>query len=85
MPLNRVWRTVPAPKRGELVRLLGEELRAHKAALGRLVTIEAGKIVSEGGLGGSGDDRHLRLRRSATSSASSTASPCATERPSHRM
>ena len=43
-----VWRNVPAPKRGELVRLLGEELRANKAALGRLVSIEAGKIVSEG-------------------------------------
>ena len=42
------WRSVPAPKRGELVRLLGEELRAHKQALGRLVSIEAGKIVSEG-------------------------------------
>jgi L-aminoadipate-semialdehyde dehydrogenase len=42
------WRLVPAPKRGELVRLLGEELRAHKAALGRLVSIEAGKIASEG-------------------------------------
>jgi aldehyde dehydrogenase (NAD+) len=43
-----VWRTVPAPRRGELVRLFGEELRAAKADLGRLVTIEAGKIVSEG-------------------------------------
>lgn len=42
------WRLVPAPKRGELVRLLGEELRAHKAALGRLVSIEVGKISSEG-------------------------------------
>ena len=42
------WRTIPAPKRGELVRLLGEELRASKKALGRLVTIEAGKISSEG-------------------------------------
>ena len=42
------WRTVPAPRRGELVRLLGEELRTHKAALGRLVSIEAGKIGSEG-------------------------------------
>jgi aldehyde dehydrogenase (NAD+) len=42
------WRTVPAPKRGELVRLLGEELRTAKATLGRLVTIESGKIVSEG-------------------------------------
>lgn len=44
----RVWRLVPAPKRGELVRLLGEELRANKEALGRLVSIEAGKILSEG-------------------------------------
>ncbi|PWE55801.1 aldehyde dehydrogenase family protein [Metarhizobium album] len=42
------WRQVPAPKRGELIRLLGEELRAGKAALGRLVSIEVGKITSEG-------------------------------------
>ncbi len=42
------WRLVPAPQRGELVRLLGEELRAAKADLGRLVSIEAGKITSEG-------------------------------------
>ncbi len=42
------WRSVPAPRRGELVRLLGEELRENKDALGRLVTIAAGKIVSEG-------------------------------------
>jgi aldehyde dehydrogenase (NAD+) len=42
------WRDVPAPKRGELVRLLGEGLRAEKAALGRLVSIEAGKILQEG-------------------------------------
>mgnify|MGYP000209314798 CR=1 FL=1 len=42
------WREVPAPKRGELVRLLGEALRAHKEDLGRLVTIECGKILSEG-------------------------------------
>src|SRR5437899_3323020 len=41
------WRLVPAPKRGELVRLFGEELRTHKHALGRLVSIEAGKIISE--------------------------------------
>jgi aldehyde dehydrogenase (NAD+) len=44
----RAWRDVPAPKRGELVRLFGEELRAHKDALGRLVTLEAGKILREG-------------------------------------
>lgn len=42
------WRTVPAPRRGELVRLLGEELRAAKDDLGRLVTLEAGKVTSEG-------------------------------------
>jgi aldehyde dehydrogenase (NAD+) len=44
----KAWRLVPAPRRGELVRLLGEELRAAKADLGRLVSIEAGKIASEG-------------------------------------
>ncbi len=44
----KAWREVPAPKRGELVRLLGEELRAAKDALGRLVSIEAGKSPSEG-------------------------------------
>src|SRR5580692_7603376 len=42
------WRTVPPPRRGELVRILAEELRAAKNDLGRLVTLEAGKIVSEG-------------------------------------
>jgi aldehyde dehydrogenase (NAD+) len=42
------WRLVPAPRRGELVRLLGEELRAAKDDLGRLVSIEVGKIPSEG-------------------------------------
>lgn len=42
------WRSVPAPRRGQLVRLLGAELRRAKVALGRLVTIEAGKIASEG-------------------------------------
>jgi aldehyde dehydrogenase (NAD+) len=42
------WRKVPAPRRGELIRLLGEELRAEKEALGRLVSVEAGKILSEG-------------------------------------
>jgi aldehyde dehydrogenase (NAD+) len=42
------WRAVPAPRRGELIRLFGEELRANKPELGRLVTLEAGKILSEG-------------------------------------
>jgi aldehyde dehydrogenase (NAD+) len=42
------WREVPAPARGELVRLLGEELRREKEALGALVTLEVGKIAQEG-------------------------------------
>src|SRR3990170_2698531 len=42
------WRMVPAPRRGELVRLLGEELRAAKEPLARLVTLESGKILAEG-------------------------------------
>jgi aldehyde dehydrogenase (NAD+) len=42
------WRGVPPPRRGEAVRRFAAELRRHKRALGRLVTIEAGKIVEEG-------------------------------------
>ncbi|MGE0252787.1 MAG: aldehyde dehydrogenase family protein [Dongiaceae bacterium] len=42
------WRNVPAPKRGELIRIFGEVLREYKTGLGKLVTIEAGKITSEG-------------------------------------
>jgi aldehyde dehydrogenase (NAD+) len=42
------WRRVPAPKRGEAVRLLGEELRLHKTDLGTLVSLENGKILAEG-------------------------------------
>ena len=42
------WRLVPAPRRGELVRLLGEELRLAKSDLGALVTLESGKILQEG-------------------------------------
>jgi aldehyde dehydrogenase (NAD+) len=44
----KIWRSVPAPVRGELVRLLGDKLRQHKNDLGALVTIEAGKVTSEG-------------------------------------
>jgi aldehyde dehydrogenase (NAD+) len=79
----REWRTVPAPKRGELVRLLGEELRAEKGALGRLVTIEAGKIVSEG-LG-----EVQEMIDICTFAAGLSRQLCgltiATERPLHRM
>jgi len=42
------WRMVPAPKRGEIVREIGNELRQHKADLGALVTLEMGKILAEG-------------------------------------
>src|SRR6266404_4981270 len=42
------WRLVPAPKRGEAVRLMGEELRQYKDALGSLVSMENGKIKAEG-------------------------------------
>ncbi|HSW20144.1 MAG TPA: aldehyde dehydrogenase family protein [Ramlibacter sp.] len=44
----KTWRKVPAPRRGELIRLFGEELRAGKDTLGQLVAIETGKILSEG-------------------------------------
>lgn len=43
-----IWRKVPAPKRGDIVRQIGNKLREHKEALGRLVSYEMGKIVQEG-------------------------------------
>jgi aldehyde dehydrogenase (NAD+) len=42
------WRMLPAPQRGEIVRQIGDELRQAKQELGKLVTLEAGKIVAEG-------------------------------------
>ncbi|TDJ46489.1 MAG: aldehyde dehydrogenase family protein [Gammaproteobacteria bacterium] len=44
----RTWRTVPAPRRGEVIRLLGQALREHKKPLATLVTLECGKILEEG-------------------------------------
>ncbi|MBM3104894.1 aldehyde dehydrogenase family protein [Pseudomonas sp. V1] len=44
----QAWRNVPAPRRGELIRLFGEVLRENKVALGELVSVEAGKITQEG-------------------------------------
>ncbi|ABO59573.1 aldehyde dehydrogenase family protein (plasmid) [Burkholderia vietnamiensis] len=44
----KAWRNVPAPRRGELVRLLGEKLREQKQALGSIITLETGKILQEG-------------------------------------
>jgi aldehyde dehydrogenase (NAD+) len=79
----REWRNVPAPRRGELVRLLGEELRAAKTTLGRLVTLEVGKIVSEG-LG-----EVQEMIDICTFAAGLSRQLCgltiATERPRHRM
>ncbi len=42
------WQSIPAPKRGEIIRQFGNALRAAKSALGALVTLEAGKILAEG-------------------------------------
>ena len=77
------WRTVPAPRRGELVRLLGEELRAAKSDLAALVTIEAGKIASEG----AGEVQEMiDICDFATGlSRQLTGLTIATERPDHRM
>ena len=77
------WRHVPAPKRGELVRLFGDELRKSKAELGRLVSIEAGKVTAEG-LGEVQEmidicDFAVGLSRQIYGLT------IATERPSHRM
>ncbi|WP_050454193.1 L-piperidine-6-carboxylate dehydrogenase [Candidatus Burkholderia verschuerenii] len=44
----KAWRNVPAPRRGELVRLLGNKLRERKQALGSIITLETGKILQEG-------------------------------------
>jgi aldehyde dehydrogenase (NAD+) len=44
----KIWRTTPAPRRGEAIRLCGEALRKHKDALGSLVSLEMGKIKAEG-------------------------------------
>src|ERR1700752_3337035 len=77
------WRTVSPPRRGELIRLLGEELRTAKDDLGRLVTLETGKIVSEG-LGEVQEmidicDFAVGLSRQLLGRT------IATERPAHRM
>jgi aldehyde dehydrogenase (NAD+) len=44
----QTWRNLPAPKRGEIIRQLGNALREAKSDLGRLVTLECGKILAEG-------------------------------------
>jgi len=77
------WRKVPGPRRGELVRLLGEELRAAKSDLAALVTLEAGKVTSEG-LGEV--QEMIDICDYATGlSRQLFGLTLATERPSHRM
>ena len=44
----QTWRKIPAPRRGEIVRQLGNEFRIHKKALGQLIAIETGKLLTEG-------------------------------------
>jgi aldehyde dehydrogenase (NAD+) len=77
------WRKLPAPRRGELVRLLGEELRREKTALGRLVTIETGKIISEG-LGEVQEMIDICVYAAGLSRQLSGLT-IASERPNHRM
>ena len=64
------FREIPAPKRGELVRDLGNALREDQEPLGELISLEAGEDPG-GGLGRSpGDDRHLRLRSGGSPASS---------------
>lgn len=44
----KIWREIPAPKRGEIIRQLGEEFRRYKKGLGQLIALETGKIIAEG-------------------------------------
>ena len=46
--VSKEWAKVPAPKRGEAVRLIGDALRLHKDSLGSLISLEMGKIKAEG-------------------------------------
>jgi aldehyde dehydrogenase (NAD+) len=77
------WRDIPAPRRGEFVRILNEELRATKADLGRLVTLEVGKIPSEG-LGEVQEMIDI-CDLAVGQSRQLFGLTIATERPSHRM
>ncbi|THD71125.1 aldehyde dehydrogenase family protein [Phenylobacterium sp.] len=77
------WRATPAPRRGELVRLLGDELRAAKADLAGLVTLEAGKIVSEAA--GEVQEMIDICDYAAGLSRQLFGLTLATERPQHRM
>jgi aldehyde dehydrogenase (NAD+) len=77
------WRDTPAPKRGALVRRLGELFREHKADLGELISLEVGKIRSEG----SGEVQEMIdvCELAVGSERQLTGLTIASERPSHRM
>lgn len=77
------WREVPAPVRGNVVRELGDLLRTHKADLGALVTVEAGKIISEG----QGEVQEMIdiCDLAVGQSRQLNGLTIATERPGHRM
>ena len=75
---------VPAPRRGEVVRQLGDALREHKEDLGRLVSLEIGQDPLRGPRRSAGDDRHLRLRRRPVAPALRPR-PCTASARSHRM
>ncbi|MFG9880252.1 aldehyde dehydrogenase family protein [Pseudomonas aeruginosa] len=79
----RAWRQVPAPRRGELVRLFGEELRRHKAELGELVSWEGGQDHPGRPRRSPGNDRYLRLRGGPL--APVVRFDIASERPGHHM
>jgi aldehyde dehydrogenase (NAD+) len=77
------WRNVPAPRRGEFVRLIGEELRQGKADLAQLVTLEAGKIASEAA--GEVQEMIDICDFAVGLSRQLHGATIATERPNHRM
>lgn len=62
------WRMTPAPVRGQIVREIGDELRRRKEPLGKLVTLEMGKIVAEG----AGEGGHRRFVRTIDSQVAYT-------------
>lgn len=80
---QKQWRKIPAPRRGELVRLFGEELRTFKTELGRLVSIEVGKSASEGA--GEVQEMIDICDFAVGLSRQLYGLTIATERPSHRM
>ena len=82
--VQRQWRRLPAPKRGEIVRRIGLALREHETALGELVTLEMGKILPEG-IGEVVECIDIADFSVGLSAASSTDSRCTASVGQHRM